>query len=70
MGPVTRVVQTGIGLVAELKAAREEQRNTSQGDANGDLTSSQYISGLPLEIQGGMTAEQTALIPSVQTSKT
>ena len=24
MGPITRTVQTGIGLAAELKAAREE----------------------------------------------
>ena len=33
MGPVTRAVQTGIGLVAELKAAREENINTK---ANGN----------------------------------
>ncbi|TVY14994.1 hypothetical protein LARI1_G006932 [Lachnellula arida] len=26
MGPITRIVQTGVGLVAELKAAREERK--------------------------------------------
>ena len=26
MGPVTRLIQTGIGLAAELKAAKEERK--------------------------------------------
>ena len=32
MGPLTRAVQTGIGLVAELKVAREERKGTHAGD--------------------------------------
>ncbi len=34
MGPLTRVVQTGIGLAAELKAASKE-RKVSEAGAEG-----------------------------------
>lgn len=39
MGPLTRAVQTGIGLVAELQAARQARNDTEAGvkdAANGE----------------------------------
>lgn len=36
MGPVTRAVQTGIGLAAELKAARKERKASEVSRGNGE----------------------------------
>ena len=36
MGPVTRAVQTGIGLAAELKAARKERKASEISHGNGE----------------------------------
>lgn len=34
MGPVTRLVQTSIGLAAELKAAKKERKVSESSDDN------------------------------------
>ena len=36
MGPVTRAVQTGIGLVAELKAAKRERKDSETWKDEGE----------------------------------
>ena len=50
MGPVTRAVQTGIGLVAELKAAKAEHKSSSS-------SSSRDISDIPQAQASSSTAE-------------
>lgn len=37
MGPVTRAVQTGIGLAAELKAAHKERKSLAEDNNNGEI---------------------------------
>ena len=36
MGPVTRVVQTGIGLAAELKAAKKERKAAAAAEEDSE----------------------------------
>lgn len=37
MGPVTRAVQTGIGLAAELKAAHKERKSLAEDDNSSEI---------------------------------